>query len=277
MSQHDGPIRPEDYLEPVCPLNCGPHRASKSVPQRRIQEKLDEYMGRKDYAGAERHLLYWQVEARQGNDLQGQLLICNELIGFYRKTGSGEKAFAAGDEALRLLSLLSLDDSVSAGTTYVNLATAYSAFGKDEQAIVLFSRARTLFESHRADPELLGGLYNNMGLACAALRRFPEAFTLYDLALETMLTVPGSEPEQAITCMNIADALDAEQGDSMKNNERIAGLLLQARNLLLAPKTARDSYFAFVCEKCAPGFRYYGDTETADILEHLAEAVDEGT
>ena len=31
----------------------------RAVPQQRIIEKMDEYMSRRDYAGAERHLLYW--------------------------------------------------------------------------------------------------------------------------------------------------------------------------------------------------------------------------
>ena len=56
----------------------------RPVPQQRIIEKMDEYMSRRDYAGAERHLLYWLEEAAQGQDLRGQLLIRNELIGHYR-------------------------------------------------------------------------------------------------------------------------------------------------------------------------------------------------
>ncbi len=276
MHYGNDPIGPEDYKEPTCLLNCAPGRDIQSVPQRRIQEKLDEYMDQRDYAGAERHLLYWQEEARQGHDLQGQLLICNELIGFYRKTDRRDQSYAAGDDALRLLRMLSLEDSVSAGTTCVNLATACSAFGEDERALSLFRRARSIYE-RRTDvpPDLLGGLYNNMGLSCAALGRFAEACSLYALAQEKMLQVPGSEPERAITCLNMADALDAEQGNTTVNSERISEQLRQARRLLLESETEHNGYFAFVCEKCAPGFRYYGDLETADELERLSGAADE--
>ena len=51
------PLRPEEYTEPVCPLDMEPSIAP--VNQGRILEKLDGYLARKDYAAAERHLKYW--------------------------------------------------------------------------------------------------------------------------------------------------------------------------------------------------------------------------
>ncbi len=266
---YSGPIKPEDYREPRCLLDCGPGRENQSIPQRRIQEKLDEYMEKQDFPGAERHLLYWQEEARQGHDLRGQLLVSNEQIGFYRKTGDREKTMAACEEALRLLGVLDFTDDLSAGTTYVNAATALSAFGEEERAYTRFSRARTIYESiSDTEPELLGGLYNNMGLTCTSLGRFTEAHSLFDLAMEQMRRVPGGELEQAITCLNRADAMDAEG-----NDQQIPALLKQAKDLILNSDVQRDGYFAFVCEKCAPGFRYYGDEDTARTLEKLAEEI----
>ncbi len=268
-----GPIKPEDYREPRCLLDCAPGQEIQSVPQRRIQEKLDEYMEDRDYPGAERHLLYWQEEARQGRDLRGQLLISNEMIGFYRKTGDREKAMSACTEALRLLGVLDFSDNLSAGTTYVNIATAYSAFGEEERAYTLFTRARAVYESlPDTEAELLGGLYNNMGLSCTSLGRFKEAYSLFNLAMEQIRRVPGGELEQAITCLNRADAMDAEGED-----RQIPALLKQAKELILNSGVQRDGYFAFVCEKCAHGFRYYGDEDTAQALEKLAEEIYAGT
>ena len=135
MSYDKGYLEPEDYAEPRCLLCDEPYGAKpavKSVPQDRIIEKMNEYMSRRDYAGAERHLLYWLEEARLGHDKRGELLIYNELIGHFRKTGSGEKAFKSIEEALRLLRELEFENNVSAGTTYTNAATAYNAFGENE-------------------------------------------------------------------------------------------------------------------------------------------------
>ena len=276
MSDTTNALRPEDYEEPAC-LLCGePYGAEpkpEPVPQQRIIQKLDAYMSRRDYAGAERHLRYWLEEARRVRDLRGQLLVCNELIGHYRKVGDRENALAMADEALRLLKVLDFEDAVSGGTTYVNAATACSAFGDHERALALFEKARAVYESNPGTrPHLLGGLYNNMALACQALGRYDEAFALYDKAMELMGQVRGGALEQAITCLNRANAVEDEFG--LEDGEsRIFDLLDQASDLLDDPAAPRDGYYAFVCEKCAPTLEYYGYFDDARRLKEEAERI----
>ena len=260
MTQY-GTIRPEDYLEPACPLCEDPFGAPpsvKSVPQRRIREKLDAYMARRDYAGAERHLLYWLEEARMGRDQRGELMIRNELAGHYRKTGEKEKALEQADAALALLDAMDYGDTVSAGTTCVNAATACSAFGENERALALFERARRIYEeAPGTDPALLGGLCNNMALTLAALGRFGEALALFDRAMEIMEKVPFGRLEQAITCLNRAEVLEKEKGPEESEKE-IEALLERAYALLTEGEVPDRGYYAFVLEKCAPAFDYYG-------------------
>ena len=249
----------------------------RPVPQRRIMEKLDEYMSRRDYAGAQRHLLYWLEEARQGRDKRGELMVRNELVGHFRKTGERDAALEHGEAALALLRELDFEDSLSAGTTYVNVATACSAFGESARALTLFERARALYESSpHTEPRLLGGLYNNMGLACAALGRYDEAFALYDLAMARMAEAPGGALEQAVTCLNRADAVAARDGLEAAEGA-IESLLDRASELLDDPAAPRDGYYAFVCEKCAPSFDYYGYFLEAEKLREAARRIYEGT
>ncbi|MBO4854300.1 MAG: tetratricopeptide repeat protein [Oscillospiraceae bacterium] len=270
------PLSPEDYVEPRCVLCDEPYGAApqvKPVPQQRIIEKMNEYMSRRDYAGAERHLTYWLEEAKLGGDLRGQLLLYNELVGHYRKTGEKDNAFAAAEEALRLLRELDFEGTISSGTTYTNIATAYNAFGENEQALSLFEKARAVYEAnHRTEPQLLGGLYNNMALTCAALKRFTEADALYDRAMAEMEKVPGGELEQAITCLNRANAIEDEIG--MEQGEaQIFALVDKAYGLLTSSAAPRDGYYAFVCEKCAPSFSYYGYFLAAEELQKQAEQI----
>ena len=269
-------LQPEDYLEPACVLCGEPFGAEpevKSVPQQRILEKLDDYMSRRDYAGAERHLLYWLEEATLGRDLRGQLLIRNELVGHYRKAGDREKAFANGDEALRLLDALGFEDNISAGTTYTNVATAYNAFGENERSMELFEKARAVYEaSPRTSPDLLGGLYNNMALTYTALGQYEDAFPLYDKAMDLMATVPCGVLEQAITCLNRADTLAAQKGLEQAEAQ-INDLVDQAYELLQDPSVPRDGYYAFVCEKCAPSFSYYGYFLAAQELQDISKQI----
>lgn len=274
MNDHRA-LKPEDYQEPRCLLCDEPYGSKKvrPVPQQRIAEKLDEYMSRRDYAGAEKHLLYWMQEALEGGDERGRLMLCNELIGHYRKTGQRAEAFARAEEALGLLGRLELEGSISEGTTCVNAATAYSAFGEDTRALELFSRAAKVYEGRSdTDPAMLGGLYNNMALALGGLGRFGEAYALFDKAMALMGRVPGGELEQAITCLNIADTLEAEQGAEAAG-ARIRSLLDRALGLLRGAPVPRDGYYAFVCEKCAPGFGHHGDPGAEAELRKAAEEI----
>ncbi len=280
MDEMLNPIGPEDYVEPAC-LLCGePFGAEpkiRPVPQRRIVEKLDEYMSRRDYRGAERHLLYWMEEARMGRDRRGELMLSNELIGHYRKTGEREAALRWVDTALRLLDELDFDGTITAGTTCVNAATACCAFDENERALPLFERARAIYESdEKTRPELLGGLYNNMALCCKALGRYGEAYELFDRASAQMGKLPGGMLEQAITCLNVADTVAAEQGLEA-GEERINTLMEQALALLQDERAPRNGYYAFVCEKCAPSFSYYGWFLAASELEEEAKRIYERT
>ena len=272
----------------------------KPVPQRRIADKMNEYMSRRDYAGAERHLLYWLAEAELGRDLQGQLMLQNEMVGHYRKTAQREKAMESAGKALELLAELGMENSISAGTTYVNVATACNAFGEYERSLELFGKARAVYEnSSFVEPRLLGGLYNNMALTCTALSKYDEALALYEKAVSVMAKVPDGGLEQAITCLNMADTVEAwlgmEEGESriFELADRAEELLDdKGRELLRRPdgetsvletpgalkalpaeEKARIGYYAFVCGKCAPVFEYYGYFLTADRFRETAEKI----
>lgn len=269
-------LAPEDYAEPRC-LLCGEAygvtEEIRPVPQQRIREKLDEYMSRRDFDGAERHLLYWLEEAVLGADLRGQLMIRGELIGFYRKRGEKEKAMESIEDAVRLINELSFEGTLSAGTTYVNIATACNAFGENRRAMDYFEKARAVYEANpAAGPELTGGLYNNMGICCCDLGEYENAEKFFQLALERMRTVPGGETEQAITWLNMADLAAAKLG--MEEAEtQIDACLEKALELLNTPGLTLDGYYAFVCEKCASVFSYYGYFLDAEELNTRAEEI----
>ncbi len=265
-------IKKEDYLEQRC-LLCDEPTEVRMIPQQRIIEKMNDYMSRRDYAGAERHLLYWMEEAELGHDERGQLMLCGELVGHFRKTGNKEQAMIYADKGLKLVERLDFSETVSAATLYVNIATACNAFDENERAIDLFQKALAIYENNeRTAPDLLGGLYNNMALVLTDLERFAEAKGLYQKAMKTMEQVPNGALEQAITCLNMADLCAAELGEEAAEGQ-IFDLLDQAQELLDKPELPRNGYYAFVCEKCAPSFAYYGYFRTAEDLKERAERI----
>lgn len=224
-----------------------------TIPISRVLQKLDEYLGRKDFDAAERHLKYWEEDARVSGDMRGLLTVTNEQIGFYRKIGREQDALTAAETAIKLAEELNLSDSVSMGTTLVNAATAYKAFGHADRAIPLYEKAKCLYEAKLAPNDgRLGGLYNNMALTLLDLRKFAEAEALFNKALSVMEQIPDGELEMAITWCNLADLYTATGEGRVKECLEKAFELLDKENL------PRNGYYAFVCEKCANAFAYYG-------------------
>ena len=246
---------------------------AETIPMMRVRDRLDAYVDRKDYAGAARHLEYWLAEARALGDVRGEFAVRTEMMGVYRKMGDRERALASAEAALALIPEIDGGDTVGAGTAFVNAGTVCDCFGDPEKALEYFEAARRIYESRLDGGDTrLGGLYNNMALALADLRRFDEAFRYYALALDVMERQPTGQPERAITYLNMANAAEAADGLEAAE-ETISGYLRNAEELLADPAIPRNGYYAFVCEKCAPTFAYYGWFQTAADLRAAAEAI----
>lgn len=270
-------LRPEDYLEPSC-VFCKPEdEHAKPVDLRRCLDRLDEYLDRNDCAAARRHLDYWRAEALACNDLRGLLTIENERMGLFRKTGDEAAADEALNAALELVDRTGLDGTVTAATTWLNAATVYKRFGRAPEALPLYEKARLVYEKALPpEDERLGGLYNNMALALTDLGRWAEARTLYEKALAVMELQPRGALEMAVTQLNLADLAAAERG-LLEAEAEIERRLDLARALLDRPELPRNGYYAFVCEKCASVFGYYGRFADAQELRELSEKIYAGT
>ena len=269
-------IKPEDYLEPTCPFCVDTYQKDRPVHRIdlcRMMEKLDEHLGRNDYAAAERHLDFWLSEARFNNDDQGALSVLNELMGLHRKCGHEVQAMEAVREGLSLLDSLDLEGTVTAGTTFVNAATVYKSFGKAADALPLYRKAQEIYEQHLSQEDgRLGGLYNNMALALVDEKQYGEARRYYEKALAIMANVRYGQLEQAITYLNLADLATAELG-LLESEDQVNNYLDRAEALLETPEVPRNGYYAFVCEKCAPTFRYFRRFAYADELKQRSDAI----
>ena len=233
----------------------------------RILDKLDEYLNKNDYVGAERHLLYWRGEAELCRDHKAELLVCNELMGLYRKLSRRDDALKCVSAALLKIESLEIAGQVGAATTFLNCATVYKAFGEPQRSIELFETAKAVYEKELDENDSRkGGLYNNMALTLVDLGRYSEAEEAYRKAIAIMEKNAGGELEVAITYLNMASAAESELG-LLEADERIQSLMDKAQQILDTYED-RDGYYAFVCEKCASVFRYYGRFFYADELEN---------
>lgn len=259
-----------------------------SISTERIISRLDEHLHKNDYASAERHLLFWLSEAKNADDGRALLLICNELMGLYRKTGRERDALESAQSALDTVNLLRIEDTVGAATAYLNAATVYKAFGKADVSIALFEKARHIYERDLDESdERLAGLYNNMALTLVDLGRFDEAEAIYQKAIRIMENSEDGAPSAAITYLNLANAAEAQFGLVDAEN-MITDYVLRARELLEKHEKRDGNYadyanyasyasYAFVCEKCASVFDYYGYFIYAAELKERARRIYEGT
>ena len=272
-------LEKEDYIDPRCALcgKPGEEESPRPVPAGRIMDKLREYEAQNDWPKAESHLKYWLEEAKAVRDERGQLMLHNELMGFYRKQGEKEKALAHAEKAVNLVEKLGMEDTVTAGTTWVNAGTVREAFGDPQGGLIFFERARANYEKNLpADDGRLGGLYNNMALSLSACGRYAEAEEMLRRALAVMEKQEHGELEQAITWLNMADTAEAAMGP--EGAEKTVGACLEKAEALLDKETLpRNAYYAFVCGKCAPVFGHYGWFVTEAEMKRRAEEIHDRT
>ena len=246
------------------------------IPRDRVLDKLDSLLRSNDYAGGKRLLQYWLSEAEYTGDSSGVLLMQNELMGLCRKLGEKEQALRYARDALNQVQKMGIEDNVGAATTYLNSATVCKAFGLPEDALQLFQKAQTIYERDLSPTDdRLGGLYNNMGLALVDLKQFRQAEALYQKAITVMQAVPEKDPEQAITYLNLATAAEMEHGLSQAQ-PMIADYVQKAMACMEIGKDRTDGNYAFVCEKCATVFGYYGYEDYALQLKERCRRIYEG-
>lgn len=271
-------LLPEDYTEPRCLLDMSRNkeRATARVPVERILKKLDEYVGKRDNEAAERHLKYWLAEAEADGDDHGRLTLLNEFMGFYRKANMKDDAYKFADIALRTIEDEGRDGSIVSATTYINAATVYKTFDDSERAYPLFCRAREIYEAKLPQNDgRLGGLYNNMALALADLGRYVEAKELYRRAISVTLDGDGDTIDAATSYMNMANAIEADAG-LLDGADEIEDCLACAEAVLDAASDRQDTYYAYVCERCAPGLAYYGHFAASREIAERAKRIYEG-
>ncbi len=227
-----------------------------AIDPKRLLDKLDNFLRQNDYESAKDHLLYWLNEAKGAGDDRTILLINNELMGLTRKLGQKDEAIFYAESALNQIEKMGIKNNVGAATTYLNSATVFKAFGKAEEGIPLFQKAREIYEKNlKSEDDRLAGLYNNMALALVDLKRYDEAKALYERAISVLKRVRGKEPEQAITYLNLASCAESELG--LENaQEIIEENIEKAMECLEQSEDKVSGNYAFVCEKCATVFGY---------------------
>ncbi len=262
-------------VELDCPACKKIEKAAGHISVGRVIEKLDALLAKNDLASAERLLDSWTEEAKMIGDARGELSVVNEMLGLSRRLGNAEKARNAIDRALVLLESTGTASTLSGATVLLNAATTEKAFGAPEKAALLYEKTAAIYQTEGLDEHdpRYAAFCNNYATTLVDLARFDEAETLYGRAL-TLTREAGALLDCAVTHVNMAHMYEAWESIE---SDKITACMTHAERILLEEVTERTPYFAFVAEKCAPAFDYFGSFFTAKTLRELSRKIYEGS
>lgn len=168
-------------------------------------KKLDGFFERNEIDKVEPYLVSSLEEAKEAEDYGCYISVANEMIGFYRSISQFKKAFDVSEDVLLLMEEMNLEGTEHFATTLLNVATAYRAAGKQEEAYRYYRQALSIYEQalHPEDARF-AGLYNNMGILLENMGKNEEAAESLEKALAVIEKIENAEMERAITLTNLA-------------------------------------------------------------------------
>ena len=243
-----------------------------NVPK--LLEELDLIYASENLVEAEELLESSLEKARNMGDWSSELSILSEMMGFYRRNNKADKGLCSVYDGLDLIKAHGLEGSVSGATVMLNAATTQKAFGDAEKAVEIYEKVKKIYgrELDENDPRN-AALFNNFATTLVDLERFEEAEKLYLRAIALTEKATESLLDCAVSYVNMAHLYEKWQGGEC---ERIEDCLARAEALIGDERIKRDAYYAFVCEKCAPAFDYFGFFLLAEELRRISREIYEG-
>ena len=108
-------------------------------------ELLDSLYTEGNLEQAESYLDQWIIESLETRNYSAALTFFNEMEGLLRTTGRAEDAVDVGEQALELISMMGLNETVHHATTLQNVATANRVAGNIDKAQDMYIRAAEIY------------------------------------------------------------------------------------------------------------------------------------
>lgn len=136
--------------------------------------------------------------------------VCNEMACFYRGLSRFQDSLDCFTLAQEELESLYLQNTPEYATILLNKAGTYRYMGDLDHALDHFSRsARILETDNKGKPEVLAGLYNNIGLVWMDKQEPEKALSYFRHALPLVTANDNQIVEQGTTWNNLAAAYNA--------------------------------------------------------------------
>ena len=146
--------------------------------------RLDKLFAENRISEVERYLTQALSEAEYDGDRETMQAIYNELISFHRSTGEYDKALYFCRQVIRLAEKMEIDDTVSYGTTLMNVANTNRAAGNLLEALAYFRQVRDIYQGQVSPYDILmATYYNNVAMLYQDLGDFDKAVDSFEQAL----------------------------------------------------------------------------------------------
>lgn len=143
---------------------------------RQILAQVDDFFEQNKGEEAEKLMRQSIEQAVREEDDDSLLQLLNELLGYYRETSRRENVFQLAPQAIAQAKRMGLEGTIPYATTLLNVANAYRACGRLEEALEYYSVVQDIYDRRLSpDSMLMAGLKNNLSLLYQELGEFGRA------------------------------------------------------------------------------------------------------
>jgi tetratricopeptide (TPR) repeat protein len=234
------------------------------------QERIGDYLRRS------------LAEADKEGDRHAAVTVLNETAGYFRSTGKYAESLKAADRAVADMRDLGYEDTVPYGTTLLNAATAYRAYGDNTKALELFMEALAVLGARLPEDDYrLAGLFNNISSIYEKNGQYEQALEMLEKAAAIMEKQTGMESDAAVVLTNLAMTLfRLERGTEAEATLHKALALFKQENKTGKADQRLDPHYAAALagmgEACYRMKRYAEAVENYEAaLAHIRDAFGE--
>ena len=202
--------------------------------------------------------------------MQAQIIILNEMLGFYRESSQYEKVRTTVQEILELMGREGLAGTIPFGTALLNCGNALRAAGDLTESMDCYRQVFEIFEG-QVPPEdfQYAELYNNVSLLYQELGRFDMAGKCLHNALAIVKEMPDKVFETAVTYVNLANS-ELQEGKLTEavTHARLGEILFEQLGVRDNHRAAGLAAMGEVCERQGEYQRAAGFySQAADMVE----------
>ena len=222
-------------------------------------ELLDSLYTQGDLEQAENYLDQWLTEALEMRNYPAALTYFNEMEGLLRTTGRAEDAADVGEQALELIGMMGLNETIHHATTLQNVATANRVAGNIDKAQDMYIRAAEIYRYlGYSESYQMASLYHNLSHIQQEKNQHKTALLYLESALDIVSRQPDSEPEVATT--NICMALSYM---AMEDMDKADAKLKEALQYYESDEGIQDGHYGSALSAVGEFYWHKDDLETA--------------